>query len=250
MNRQRRMGGLVTLVALAHAAVFWVLATQPRTPPSPSPIIQIALVDPGGVDPLPAGLRARPSTPSARDPETIKPGPPAPEPPQVPDPSLSASTPLKPASPPSGEAAPPDLTWEPVEVDPGALAALAQRLATARRPTLNTRESACGVTDRLQRGLTGTPAVQAVLARVPLDERSVANAVVIWSDRWTSSDLLGGDAVAQPIRQVLTEQIALVSAACRNLVLRGPRLLVLPTTGGPTVLAVGSGEWRWSDLLR
>jgi hypothetical protein len=42
-------------------------------------------------------------------------------------------------------------------------------------------------------------------------------------------------------------EIAFAPEACRSQAMHG---LVLISSGGSARLAVGSGEWRWSDLLR
>ena len=38
--------------------------------------------------------------------------------------------------------------------------------------------------------------------------------------------------------------------ACQDQVIHGPELIILLDGAGATVLAIGSGDWRWADLLK
>ena len=51
------------------------------------------------------------------------------------------------------------------------------------------------------------------------------------------------------IRDVVAGTVAVASPECRLQPQAGPRLLMLSGPGDTVVLAVGSGVWRWQDLL-
>ena len=91
--------------------------------------------------------------------------------------------------------------------------------------------------------------VHASLSQVPREARSVANAIMLWDGRWMEASDLGGSTIADPIRAAIIEQVRFESPACRDMPIRGPRFITLVATPANIVLAMGSGEWRWSDLL-
>ena len=72
---------------------------------------------------------------------------------------------------------------------------------------------------------------------------------MVWKVAWLGeNDALDTTAVAL-IRDVVAGTIAAATPECRLQPQVGPRLLLLSGTSETVVLAVGSGEWRWQDLL-
>ena len=108
---------------------------------------------------------------------------------------------------------------------------------------------ACDLTAPVQAALQSSDAVRASLPLIPPDKRSVANAIMLWKVAWLAEDQqLDATAIAA-IQAVVTETIAAATPECRLQPQAGPRLLLLPGAGDTVVLAVGSGQWRWQDLL-
>jgi hypothetical protein len=107
----------------------------------------------------------------------------------------------------------------------------------------------CDLTAPVQAALQSSDAVRASLPMIPPDKRSVANAIMVWKVAWLAEDQqLDATAIAV-IRDVVADTIAAATPECRLQPQSGPRLLLLSGAGDTVVLAVGSGQWRWQDLL-
>ena len=100
---------------------------------------------------------------------------------------------------------------------------------------------ACGILAAVQSVVQSDLAVRAAIDRIPQQQRSVANAIMLWDRNW-----LGADG---PIQAAIRQTVAAAAPICRDEAVIGPRLLIVPGPGGVTVLALGSGAWRWSELL-
>lgn len=250
---------MAPLVALAHLAALWLL-TRSTIKPRAVPDLQVALVSEAGLSGPPAISRASsPAGPSSAPQPQPQPQPP-PQPQPEPKPTASPTPeslepPPPPAPPPPDEVppeapSPPDPTLEPTELNPQALERLnAQAAAAGGGAASDADEAACGVVERLQQALTADPTAREALKRVPVPTRSVANAVSLWNGAWADPATLGGEGPAAVLKSVIVQQLATISPQCRNQQLAGPRLLLLANTEGPNVAAIGSGRWRWSDLL-
>lgn len=70
-------------------------------------------------------------------------------------------------------------------------------------------------------------------------------ALMAWDGGWSSDP---APALA-PIRRVVTENIQAASSTCRNAAMTGPRLVIIPNGTASLAVAIGSGTWRWSELL-
>ena len=112
----------------------------------------------------------------------------------------------------------------------------------------NTSGEVCQLSEWLQQALQADPQVQAALLGVPRPARSVANALMLWDGEWIEPRMQAGQSVAA-IRAALMAGIRAAPQACQTEPVRGPELLSLTEGAGVTILAVGSGEWRWVDLL-
>jgi hypothetical protein len=106
----------------------------------------------------------------------------------------------------------------------------------------------CQLTQWLQDALTADPQVQAALPTIPRPDRSVANALNLWSAGWIAPPPKS-TAGYGALRLALVSGIHAAPAACLDALVRGPELITLVEGGDTTVVAIGSGEWRWRDLL-
>jgi hypothetical protein len=95
-------------------------------------------------------------------------------------------------------------------------------------------------------------AVQRALRRDALVHTAVAGAnrlgkaVMMWNGDWVRSGGQDGKGLSA-VREAIMWQVAFAPEACRNERMHGPVLLSL--ADGRTRFAVGSGDWRWTDLL-
>lgn len=106
----------------------------------------------------------------------------------------------------------------------------------------------CNLADYLRARLQADPRVLDGLARLPRQARSVANALMVWDGEWVEvSD--GGSAISLMIRANIESIVQSAPAPCREMEVTGPNFIILEDPRGATVLVVGSGAWRWSDLL-
>lgn len=113
---------------------------------------------------------------------------------------------------------------------------------------------ACDLTDPVQSALQANPDVRARLPMIPADQRSVANAIMVWNAGWLHSDDAAAKNAYAAIRDVVAGAVMAASDACRSQIQSGPRLVflhgvILPgDRGQTTVLALGSGQWTWQQV--
>jgi hypothetical protein len=95
-------------------------------------------------------------------------------------------------------------------------------------------------------------AVQQALRRDPLVHTAVqganrlGKAVMMWNGDWVRSGGQDGKGLSA-VREAIMWEVAFAPEACRNERMRKPVLLSL--ADGNTRFAIGSADWRWSDLL-
>jgi hypothetical protein len=115
----------------------------------------------------------------------------------------------------------------------------------------------CGTTEEIQRALQSDPAILMSLASIPRNHRSVANVIMAWDGMWidTQSPIEAVRAASNAIEVLSSFQVRIqqlvrsLSAPCAIEINHGPTFIVINTESEPTILAFGSREWRWGDLL-
>jgi hypothetical protein len=181
--------------------------------------------------------------------EPPPPPPPAPAPPKptpIPTPVRSATPPKKPttarASAPHiaarlvSKATAPTLAAAPTSgLDIGDLAEASD--ADSGPPA-----GACDMARRLQSALRRDPLVRAAVLT------SSGKAILVWNGDWIQSDGEDGKGLAA-VREAIMWEVGFAPPACRAQAVHGIIMLSLNTPPGPVRLAVGSRDWRWSDLL-
>lgn len=179
------------------------------------------------------------------------------EPPETPAPDLPPVA--LPLPPELQVEPPPPFTIEPIdfpemtpqfdaEPDPavtGDAASAAPALANATGAGVD-----CPIVASLREALERDPMARAALARIPRPSRSVANAVMLWDGRWIAPDRVGGIATVDAVRNAVAAILNRASQACRTQTVLGPVFVPVAGDGGTIVLALGSGAWRWADMLR
>jgi len=74
----------------------------------------------------------------------------------------------------------------------------------------------------------------------------LGKATMLWNGDWVRSGGQDGKGLSA-VRQAIMWEVAFAPEACRNEPMHG--LLLLSLADGGTRFAIGSGVWRWSDLL-
>jgi hypothetical protein len=69
---------------------------------------------------------------------------------------------------------------------------------------------------------------------------------MMWNGDWVRSGGQDGKGLSA-VREAIMWEVAFAPESCRNERMRKPVLLSL--ADGRTRFAIGSGDWRWSDLL-
>ena len=187
-----------------------------------------------------------------KEPDLTPPPPKPPDPPSAPEVSPKVSPPPSPLltrkADPSALIADlalggASLTAEPVAAQPIALTA--QPSPTPTTPG----GQRCDILQGLKANLQSSDQVQAALGRIPTHARSVANAILLWDGEWIDPLSVGGVAAIDPIEQAVALTVRSAPADCQTELMRGPRLIIIGDARNAMVLAFGSGEWRWTDLV-
>jgi hypothetical protein len=92
--------------------------------------------------------------------------------------------------------------------------------------------------------------VQMAVRKDPLARAAIhaagSRAIMIWNGDWVQSGVEDGKGLAA-VREAITWEVAFAPLACRHQHVRG--LVLLSLNDGSARLALGAGDWRWSDLL-
>lgn len=101
---------------------------------------------------------------------------------------------------------------------------------------------ACNMAGRVQTALRKDPLVHAAVAG------SAGKAMMVWDGDWVKSGGEDGKGLAA-VREAIIWEVAFAPAACRAQPVRGLIVIALNAATGTARLAIGSSDWRWSDLL-
>ena len=100
----------------------------------------------------------------------------------------------------------------------------------------------CDMASRLQDALRRDPLVQTAVSRF------TGKAIKVWDGDWIWFQGDVGQGLTA-VRQAMAWEIAFAPEACRNKPMHGLVVLSLNQSRGSVRLAVGQGDWRWTDLL-
>ena len=241
-RRTERRRRLITgvLSGAAHAALLVALVSI-RPPASPPP----AELDPIPVmlaPPPPAPLPPPEPEPEAEKPKPAPPkkAPPAPKKEPPPPPRVVAR--VKPAPPqvipvPAAEKAGYGFT----EASEGQVAGAAT--AESGGGSGSGAGGACNMTRRLQTALRKDRQAQAAMA-----EAHRGRPILMWNGDWVRHPSQEGAGLAA-VREAILWEVGFAPEACKKEPQRGLVLISMNDAPGSARLVVGSGAWRWSDLL-
>lgn len=106
----------------------------------------------------------------------------------------------------------------------------------------------CDIAAAVHDAIVADPSAQTSLAQLPASARSVAGAIMLWDGTWASPATRGEAHTVAALRRVILRTVNGASQSCRDQSVAGPRLIAVPDSNGTTMIAVGSGHWRWADL--
>ncbi len=106
----------------------------------------------------------------------------------------------------------------------------------------------CDMVRLLQNALRKNPRVQAALLQAHPDAVAAGKAVLVWNGDWVRSPSQTGKGLAG-VREVMIIEIAFAPEACRADPVHGLVLISLSDAPGAARIALGTGQWRWSDLV-
>jgi hypothetical protein len=218
----------------AHLAAIVALLAMRPAPPAPAELapIEVALVGPthepdSGAPAASAQAVEKPKPPQAPVKPTpprpdLKPVPASPKPAEEPEPKLSDAQIASAATAGSGEGA-----------------GDGSGMGSGGRP--------CDMVRRVQAALRKDPRVQAAVADAQAN-RGNARALYIWNGDWIRSHGQDGAGLAA-VREAIQWEVAFAPETCRAEPVHGLVRFSL-NDGSGSGLVLGSGAWRWSDLLR
>jgi hypothetical protein len=225
----------------AHAAILLLLLPAPKPPVSPPTFMVVSLIDdPRPID-LPAAVAPPDPTPAAAGAKLRAAEQPTPAK-SVPRPALARPALARPT---------------PARRDHDTLASTDSAASAGSSAELSEAQLAGAEVAGSGSGASGRPCdmaarLQASLRKDPLVQSAVAKfagkAVRVWDGDWVWFEGDDGKGLTA-VRQAMMWEIAFAPAACRAEPMHG--LVVLSANGaqGGARLAVGVGQWRWSDLL-
>ncbi len=246
------LGVLIAFVSAAPEAAIFSLPAAPTpvavTLTRPPPPLPEAEPDP---PPGPAEPSQAPDDPA---PATLAPTLPTPRPPARPrlarTPPPTVETLAAAPAPPGPVSAPP-----PAGVTQAQLAGAATAGSgsggggdgAAGGGGSGTGAGRCDMVRRVQDALRGNPGVVAAAARAHRALPASQRALLVWNGDWVLNPGEEGRGLAG-LRQAISVAVAFAPRECRSQSMRGLVLLTLAEGGDAPRLALGQGQWRWSDL--
>ena len=108
----------------------------------------------------------------------------------------------------------------------------------------------CALASVMAAAIAKDPAAMAELAALPPAYRTAADAVMLWNGEWLT--IASGSTalpVAPSLRRAVEQAVAEAKPECSGAMMSGPQFLAIPEPGRVTTLVIGSGAWRWSELV-
>ncbi len=151
---------------------------------------------------------------------------------------------------------PKNLTPILVDMSSGGASLTAEPVTITSRPTqaapspLQTAGGkSCQILENLKLDLQGSEAVKAALTLIPTKSLSVAKAIVLWDGRWIDASSVGGSSALASIEQAVSQIVNAAPPNCQLEAVQGVRFITLGDSRDTTVLAFGSNDWTWADVL-
>jgi hypothetical protein len=218
--KRKRLAPVVILSVAAHLLILMVLFPARTDPP-------MAQSEPMAVSLVAPTPQAPPSPPAPAQAPAAKPPPPR---------NIVRPTPRRPDRPPLAADVEPTAV-----VEPGLSEGQLVGAATAGS---GAGGGGCDMVRALQAALRKDPLVRAAVA----DPQRAGKAFMVWDGDWVRHSGQEGRGLAA-VREAILWEVGFAPAACRAQTVHGLVLISLSDAPGAVRLAVGAGQWRWSDLL-
>jgi len=256
----RWSAALAVAVGVQAALVLGLSLRRPDPPPPEPPVTLIQLITP---EPPPFPAPEPDQAPAAEGPPAdSSDAAPAPDPPRAPAPAprppvAAHRTPTPPPDVPSRPAAPEAAASVPdLPVVGGARLAGALRAggggsgvgAGGGGPGGDGAGGACDMVGRLERALRDDLDLRRAVAATLTARGTPGQAVLVWDGDWLQSPGQAGKGLAG-LRQAVAVEVGFAPRACRDETVRGLAVVSLDGTADGPKVALGTGTWRWRDLL-
>lgn len=109
--------------------------------------------------------------------------------------------------------------------------------------------TSCDVTDTLARAFAQSELLKSQLARIGPQSRSVANAIMFWDQAWVDVPGRAPEDAINTLRRGILEGVRAAPPECLTQEIAGPRFISINVDDTSMVLVMGSGLWRWEQLL-
>ena len=106
----------------------------------------------------------------------------------------------------------------------------------------------CDMVRELQNALRGDADVRAAIASAH-SAAGPGRALLVWDGDWRQTPGQSGKGLAG-VRQAIALEVAFAPQACRRETMRGLVLITMSDAPGAARVVLGTGSWRWNDLLR
>jgi hypothetical protein len=137
-----------------------------------------------------------------------------------------------------------------LQSEPAPLHGEARPAPEAGSPPTPSAAPDCALAQAIQLRITQDQTLRVSIEQIPHQSRSVANAIMVWDGAWTTAVEGRGREPLSVLQAAVREMVQASSAYCHQQPVRGPQFITVVEPAGTTVLVVGSGVWRWGDLLR
>lgn len=107
---------------------------------------------------------------------------------------------------------------------------------------------ACDMIGRLERALRQDVGLRRAVSETLSARGAAGQAVLVWDGDWLQSPGQAGKGLAG-IRQAVAVEVGFAPRACKEERVRGLAVLSLDGTATGPKVALGTGSWRWRDLL-
>ncbi len=106
----------------------------------------------------------------------------------------------------------------------------------------------CDMAARLQQAIREDGDIASAIRQARSISNTSGGAILLWDGDWKQSPGQEGKGLAG-VRQAIAVEVAFAPRACKEERVRGLVLLTLSDAPGAERLVLGTGQWRWVDLL-